>query len=117
MSNDIIWQIALTALVGALQQGCQHYFPWGLVFRRELPRVLAYTTGTLAYLIPLTVLFLYWDRAGYTGQYAHLIALWACVIASELAVVVCRGMDWALDRIQRSYEHEELSNATTRPVK
>ena len=38
----------LAALVGAMQQAIQHWFPWQLFLGRALPRVAAYVIGTLA---------------------------------------------------------------------
>lgn len=111
MTHEIISQIALAALVAGMQQIIQHYFPWGLIFRRELPRVLAYIVGTLAFMVPLTWLFVIWELGGVHASYAHLVAAWACVGASGLAVVLVRGIDWLLDRVLRSYEHEEIDDA------
>jgi hypothetical protein len=111
MSTKVLMDIAMAALVGAMQQAIQHYFPWGLVFRRELPRVVAYIIGTLAYLIPVTVLYAHWAMIGIANNWSHLIALWACVAASGLSVILVRVVDWALERITRSFEHEERDDA------
>lgn len=111
MEHTIIIQIALAALVGAMQQIIQHYFPWQMIFGKELPRVMAYIIGTLAFMVPLTVLFVIWDQVGCYPRLAHLAAVWACVAASGLAVIVVRGIDWILDRVRRSYEHEEMDDA------
>jgi hypothetical protein len=113
MTPEILSQIALAALVSGMQQCIQHYFPWGLIFRRELPRVIAYAIGTLAYIVPLTVLFIQWDKCNVTAPGIHLLALWVCVSASGAAVILVRGIDWMLDRVRRSYEDEELSDAKT----
>lgn len=110
MTHEIMTHIGIAALVSGMQQMIQHYFPWGLVFRRELPRVMAYIIGTLAYMVPLTCLFVYWESHQVAAHYAHLAAVWACVSASGAAVVLARLIDWALDRVLRSYEHEELDD-------
>lgn len=112
MPSEIIKGIALAAAFGAIQQVAQHYFPWGMIFRKELPRVVAYIIGTLAYLMPLTVLFWHWDLTVFmVPRWAHLVAVWACVGASGFAVIFVRGLDWVLDRITRSFEHEERDEA------
>jgi hypothetical protein len=108
MPTNILLQIALAALVGAMAQGLEHYFPWGMLFRKELPRLLAYILGTLGYVVPLTVLFVHWERTLWIPpHWSHLVALWACVAASGVTVLLVRGLDWLLDRLTRSYEHEE----------
>jgi hypothetical protein len=94
MISTLIHQIALAALVGAMQQAIQHWFPWKLVFGRNLHRVVAYIIGTLGYLVPLTVLFAHWDMAAlYVPRYVHLAAVWSCVLASGLAVLFTRAVD------------------------
>jgi hypothetical protein len=105
MFPDYVHQIALAALVGAMQQVIQHWFPWRLVLRRELPRVAAYIIGTLAYLVPLSVLFATWDMTSVVvPAYVHLSAVWACVVASGAAVVVVRLADWMIDMVWSSRE-------------
>lgn len=105
---QIIAQIALAALIGAMQQAIQHWFPWRLFLRRDLPRVAAYIIGTLAYLLPLSILFIHWQQQAYPlSSYTYLAAVWACVIASGLTVLIVRAIDWGMDRITRSYEGEE----------
>lgn len=110
--NELVNGIALAAAFGALVQIAQHYFPWGLVFRGELPKVPAYIMGTLGWVLPLTVLFWGWDaNLVDVSRWMHLVAVWVCVSASGLAVVLTRAIDWALDRITRSFEHEERDEA------
>lgn len=112
MSSELVNGIALAAAFGALQQVAQHYFPWGLVFRGELPKVPAYVMGTLGWVLPLTVLFWGWDaNLVNVPRWLHLVAVWACVVSSGLAVVLVRGLDWVLDRVTRSFEHEERDEA------
>jgi hypothetical protein len=98
MPTEFLSQIALAALVGAMQQVIQHYFPWRLLLRVELPRVAAYVIGTLAYLVPLSVLFALWDKTlVLVPHWAHLLAVWACVGASGAAVALVRSADWMLE--------------------
>jgi hypothetical protein len=112
MTSEIVNGIVLAAAFGALQQVAQHYFPWGLVFRGELPKVPAYIMGTLGWVIPLTILFWHWDLTVFMApRWAHLVAVWACVGASGFAVIFVRGLDWVMDRVTRSFEHEERDEA------
>jgi hypothetical protein len=41
----------------------------------------------------------------------ELLAVWVVVMASGVAVASAYAADWAMDRVRRSYEHEELSHA------
>lgn len=112
--SELVNDIALAAAFGALQQVAQHYFPWGLIFRAELPKVPAYIMGTLGWVIPLTVLFWAWDaNLVDIPRWMHLAAVWACVSASGMAVVLVRGLDWIMDRVTRSFEQEERDEAQT----
>lgn len=110
--SDVVNAIALAAAFGAITQAAQHYFPWGLIYRRELPKVPAYIMGTLGWVLPLTVLFWAWDSSLVAvPRWMYLVAVWACVSASGLAVVAVRGLDWVLDRVVRSFECEERNEA------
>ena len=113
----IAYEILLAALVGAMQQAIQHWFPWRLVFKKELPRVMAYTIGTLGYLVPVSVLYWHWDQVGTAAAYMHLVALWSCIVASGMAVVITRAVDWLLDDVSRLHEtkqREELAMSMLR---
>lgn len=99
--------IFVTALICGLIQMVQHWFPWRMALGGELHRVLAYVLGVLGIVLPLTVL--YWNLEQTRGL--HVLALWACVTASGMAVMGAYGLDWLLNRVRKSYEHEELDNA------
>lgn len=103
----IVHEIFLAALVGAMQQAIQHWFPWRMLFKTELPRVVAYTIGTLGYLVPVSVLYWYWEMNGSVMPYAHLVALWSCVVGSGMAVVITRSVDWLLDVVSRLAETKQ----------
>ena len=108
---DIVTEIALAALIGAMQQVSQHYFPWPMIFRRELPRVPAYVMGTLAYLVPVTVVYAHWELSNSVlPEWAHLAALWASVVASGAAVVLVRFIDWAMGAASAIRESGEREN-------
>ena len=100
--------ILQAAVIAALVQLIEHWFPWRMLIGRDLPRVAAYALGVLGFMAPLSVLFV--EQQAWT----ELLAVWAVVAASGMAVASAHVVDWALDRIRRSYEHEELINAKTR---
>lgn len=113
MEHEPVFQIGIAALVGALAQAVQHWFPWHTVFGRELHRVVAYVIGTLAYLVPVSVLFAYWDVTGWAvPSYLHLVTVWACVIASGLAVLFVRCIDWVAALIWAAREASQRENET-----
>lgn len=112
MSIELIHEIVLAAAFGALQQALQHWFPWRLVLRMELPRVAAYVIGTLAYLVPITVLFSTWSQSGRSiSSLAHLVAIWSCVVASGGSVVVVRSVDWVVDLVWSAREANQREKA------
>jgi phosphate/sulfate permease len=98
--------IFLAALVAALIQMTLHWFPWRMVLGKDLPRISAYVLGVLGFALPLSVLLWHWQ------SWLELLAVWAVVAASGVAVASAYGTDWMLDRVRRSYEHEELDNVT-----
>src|SRR5689334_5648918 len=100
-------QIFITALIAALLQWVLHWFPWRMLLRRDLPRLLAYILGMLGIILPVSGLFIYQQA------WNSLIALWAVVIASGVATVKAYGLDWLLNRITLSYESQELEHAKT----
>jgi hypothetical protein len=106
----ILIGISLAALVSALIQLVSHWFPWRLVLGRNLPRVWAYVVGVLGFLVPVTALFWYWDVNGLVEAWLNLIALWACVVASGLAVVLAYAIDCIANRVRLSHELEELND-------
>ena len=101
--------ILLTMILSWLLLWVEHWFPWRLMFRKELPRLLAYIMGVLALHAPTTVLFIFWARSAVdVSHYGHVIALWSVTIAGGLAVLSAYGIDWLLDRLARSTELREL---------
>lgn len=99
--------ILTTALICGLIQLVLHWFPWRMLMGRDPYRSLAQSLGVLGIVLPLSVLYSNWE----VSTSLHLIALWACVLASELAMLGAHGLDWVIERVRRSYEHEELNNA------
>lgn len=107
----IALSIALAAVVSALIQLVSHWFPWRLVLGRNLPRVAAYVVGVLGFLLPVTGLYWYWDAHQVMAAWLHLVALWACVSASGLAVVLGYAIDCIANRVRLAQELQELYEA------
>lgn len=101
--------ILVTALISALIQLVEHWFPWRMVLRSGLPRLPSYILGVLGFLLPISALYWHWGAS--LMRWSHLLALWACVSASGLAAGLAYGIDHLADRVRRSYEHEELDHA------
>lgn len=120
------WQsnVFVTALIAALVILVQHYFPWRLVLKRDLPRQAAYVLGVLAILVPFSYLLLLWikewsDPVGYplpagalldAGEVLRrvIIGLWTVVLASGIATLGAYLLDWLLERVALAGELAEL---------
>lgn len=95
---------ALLAIIFGFEFGL-HYFPWRLIFKRELPRIPSYTLGMLAILIP----FSFWL---YEHCYIEVvIMLWVSTVTAGLSVSLWYGVDWLLDRINVAREAEQRETA------
>jgi uncharacterized membrane protein YgcG len=66
----------------------QHWFPWQLMLRRQLPRLVAYVLGVLAMALPLTVLW--WHDRGI------VTVLWSVIVAAGAATVSAYAIDYGL---------------------
>ena len=95
----------LAALIAVLLQAVEHWFPWRMVLARDLPRIPAYILGVLGVALPLSGLYWCW------GAWMELVALWVVIIAAGLSVMGAYAIDWTLDRVRQSYEHEERYDA------
>lgn len=79
-----------------------HYFPWRILLRgRDLPRLAAYTLGSLGMMGPLTAWL--WQ----IGEYEVIKALWLVVIAAGMMVFALYGLDHYLDLIMKDIEATE----------
>lgn len=101
-------------LFAALVLWVEHWFPWRLMLRRDLPRLAAYILGVLALAGALTWLFDQWRVAGAPGEWAYVAGLWAVILSGGAAVLVAHGLDWVLGRLVLSWELEELVRANGR---
>ena len=91
----------LAALIAALIQAVEHWFPWRMVLARDLPRIPAYILGVLGVALPLSGLYWYWN------SWNELVALWLVIVAAGATVMGTYAIDWMLDRVRQSYEYEE----------
>ena len=101
-------QIVLTSLFSILVMWVEHWFPWQMILRRKLPRLAAYMMGVLGILAPLTYLYCLWVDAPPVNQWFYLVALWAVVLSSGLAVVLAYLFDWISGRVLLSFELNEI---------
>ena len=107
----MIWGIGIAVIVSSLAQLALHWLPWQLLLGRDLPRPAAYMLGTSGIALPLTGLFWAW---GFPGP---ILALWAVVVGSGLAVLAGYLLDaWLHDR-QARHECEEREMALLQEVK
>lgn len=106
----MIEQILLTTLISVLLMLVEHWFPWRLLLRKDLPRVAAYVLGVLGMAVSLTGLYAYWavEPPDPFWAHGHLAALWSVIVGSGLAVVGAYGIDRLLTRLARSVELEEI---------
>lgn len=101
--------IVLTAFIVSLLLFVEHWFPWQLMLRAELPRLAAYILGVLAIVVPLTGLYLFWGfHPDCRVRFGELFALWSAVSAGGLSVIAAHGIDKLLKRLAHGAELEEL---------
>lgn len=101
-------QIVLTSLFSILVMWVEHWFPWQMVLRRQLPRLAAYVMGVLGILGPLTYLYCLWVNVPPINPWFYLIALWAIIFSSGLAVALAYLFDWVTGRVILSFELNEI---------
>jgi hypothetical protein len=78
-----------------------HYFPWRLIFGKELPRLLAYGLGVLGLMVPFTVWLLE------HGNNEIAIMLWMVLSAGGLAVGTLYLLDWVINLVWGKREAEQ----------
>lgn len=105
----MIHHLALTLLITWLLLWVEHWFPWRLMLRRDLPRVIAYVLGVLAIQVPLSGLILYWRSCcAHIGAVEYVIAIWVITVGGGAAVYSAYGVDWLLDTLRQRQELSEL---------
>lgn len=111
--------VGLAVLAAVLLLLVEHWFPWGMMMGRELPRLWAYVLGVLAMFLPLTGLLWAWDVRGVVIRgWMVIAAMWLVVISSGLAVALAWGIDdWLdlrLDREVAEGEREVIGEVLSR---
>ena len=91
----------LIALVMISELGL-HYFPWRMLLRgKELPRLAAYTLGSLGMMVPFSAWL--WQ----SGEFEIIKALWIVVCSAGLMVFALYGLDHYLELIMKDIEATE----------
>lgn len=101
-------QITVAALIAVLILWVEHWFPWRLMLKQDLPVIARYVLGCLGFLLPVSALYAGWFGEQPSNPAGYLIALWAVVLASGVAVVSSYGVDWLLHRLAVIVEQREL---------
>jgi hypothetical protein len=93
--------IVIGMITGALEL-VAHWFPYRRLFHHEMPRLVAYTIGTVLMLTPACVYL------GIKGLWDALIVLAAAVFFSGAAVVIGYGIDMVAEHRDRAEHIEKL---------
>jgi hypothetical protein len=100
--------ISITVTIAALLLLVEHWFPWRLILRRDLPRLAAYVLGVLALVLPLSGLYWAWASSPPGSSWAWLVALWAVIIGGGLSVGLAYLIDWCLQQAAQARDLAEL---------
>ena len=97
-----LWTLIVLVM---LAEAFLHYFPWRMLLRgKVLPRLAAYTLGSLGMMGPLTGWL--WQ----IGEFEVIQALWLVVCAAGLTIFALYGLDHYLDLIMKDIEATEREN-------
>jgi len=97
--------VAIAALIAMLVVMLEHWLPWNLLLLRVRPgRIASYLMGVLAFLIPLTVLFL---TTKMIEGWQVAVGLWIVVSSTGFGTVLAYGIDELLDQRQTAKESQE----------
>jgi len=124
------YQVVVTAIIVALVELVEHWFPWRLVLRRDLPRLAAYILGVAGIALPYTALLMMWWQTwdgGYplpVGVFIPvseavrrcLVAFWYAVGAGGLAVAVAYAIDQVLLLAVKAQDLEEIATLCRKTV-
>jgi MFS family permease len=96
--------VTIAALIALLVVMLEHWLPWNLLLLRQRPgRIASYLMGVLAFLIPLTVLFL---TTTMIEGWMVAVALWIVVVSAGFGTVLAYWIDSWLDHKTRAKEAE-----------
>ena len=100
--------IFITTLIAVLTLISQHYFPWRLALKRDLPRTAAYTMGTAALVVPLAVLYASWAIHPPAWGFAFLAALLSVTIFGGMTVFSIYALDSVMIKFAQADEITDL---------
>jgi membrane protein YqaA with SNARE-associated domain len=104
-------QVMIAALVAMLLVMVEHWLPWNLLLLKQRPgRIVSYLMGVLAFLIPLTILFL---TTKTIEGWMVAVALWVVIGATGLGTVLGYWIDSWLDHKTRAREAEQRETRLT----
>lgn len=90
----------LIVMVVALEFGL-HYFPWRMLLKKKLPRLVAYVLGLLGMMGPLTLWLM--DH----GEIEIVQVLWIVIGSAGMTVFALYGLDRYLDLDMKEKEYSE----------
>jgi MFS family permease len=97
--------VAIAALIAMLVVMLEHWLPWNLLLLKMRPgRIASYLMGVLAFLIPLTVLFL---TTKMIEGWQVAVGLWIVVSSTGFGTVLAYGIDELLVQRQTAKESQE----------
>lgn len=87
MGHERMLEILITAIVASLLLLVEHYWPGERLFQRKFHQTANYVLGTLALIVPQSVLFALW------GEWLAVAAVWATTVLGGLAVLGAYALD------------------------
>ncbi|HPS41038.1 MAG TPA: hypothetical protein PK040_00440 [Anaerolineaceae bacterium] len=96
--------LMIASVIAFLIVVVEHYLPWQLILRKELPKIPAYILGVLAFGIPLSVLFTV--ITDWTSS-EIVLSFWVVVISAGAGTVGCYNLDSLIHNRARADESEE----------
>ena len=106
----VVEMLVIAAIICGLIELVLHYFPWGMLLRRRLPRLAAYVLGLLGIMAPLTWLFWRWYAMGIDGWW-YLVGLWVVGMVGGAVVLLSYVLDHVVGRVVLATELQELGRA------
>jgi hypothetical protein len=91
----------LATFLPAAVIAAEHYAPWQQWLGRKLPRLAAYTLGTLAILVPGTL-------AAQPRKHRQVVAMfWTAAAAAGATTLAVWGIDWLNERAARAGDERD----------
>lgn len=94
----------LATFLPAAVIAAEHYAPWQRWLHGPLPRLAAYTLGTLAILLPATLA----AQPHKHRQHRQVVMLfWAAALAAGMTTLATWGIDWLNERSARQADERD----------